>query len=195
MDSSDSIARETLISLSILAREEGSSSLRRISAADLSFSRPCATNSRTVWSKSAVIAPPSIQGIGTTLNIAMSAWTKLAEALGIETEANWDKLNRQKNMQRWGTQDRRQQDRMGPTPYFNDAGTGSAQRQATMQSQPPRMTPRPGGLQIPAGTDRPGAPRPNPLYGAPTTTVPRTQQRPGAPSMMGPDDDEDDGGL
>jgi len=80
----------------------------------------------------------------------MGAWKRLAEMLGID-EAGWDSLAKKRNMQRYGAQDRRTQ--QGPTSFFNDAGTGSAQRQATAAAQQPSMRPKPGGLQIPAGTD------------------------------------------
>lgn len=95
----------------------------------------------------------------------MSAWRKLAEALGIETEAgmNYQKLGRQRNIQRYGTQDRR--DPQSPLHYFNTRGTGAAQRGQAQQQQAPDMTPRAGGLQIPGGTDRPG--QGNPLFAPP----------------------------
>lgn len=102
----------------------------------------------------------------------MSIWRTLAEAVGLSNEANWDRVAKQRNMQRYGTQDRR--DKQGPMAYFNTQGTGSAQRQATAARTPPRMVGKPGGLQIPNGTDRPGqgnplmAPsRPSPLGTAP----------------------------
>lgn len=92
-----------------------------------------------------------------------NVWKRLAEALGIETEANWDKAAKQRNMQRYGTMDRR--DKQGPQAYFNTRGTGSAQRQGMAANATPNMTPRPGGLQIPSGTDRPG--QGNPLVAPP----------------------------
>lgn len=95
--------------------------------------------------------------------IDMSAWRRLAEALGIRVEANWDAAAKRRNMQRYGTQDRRAQ--LGPTPYFKPNGMGSAQRPSMMAQQAPDMTPRKGGLQIPAGTDRPG--QGNPLMAPP----------------------------
>jgi hypothetical protein len=114
----------------------------------------------------------------------MSAWKRLAEALGIETEANWDKLAKQRSMQRYGTQDRRTQ--TTPMQYFNLRGTGQAQRQTTMAAMQPRMTPKPGGMQIPAGTDRPGQINPlaapprkpaGPPAIAPLSTPPNSPQR------------------
>lgn len=117
----------------------------------------------------------------------MSAWKKLAEALGIETEANWDKLTRQRNMQRYGTQDRR--DKQSPLYYFNTTGTGAAQRgQNPMQQQAPDMTPRPGGLNIPMGTDRPG--QGNPLYSPPRPKSPLSTP-PNSPQALSSDDDEE----
>ena len=115
----------------------------------------------------------------------MSAWKKLAEALGIETEANWDKLAKQRNMQRYGAQDRRTQ--MSPTMYFNTKGTGLAQRQDTAANMAPDMTPRPGGLNIPAGSDRPG--QGNPLYAPPRPKSPLSTP-PNSPQAMGDDEDE-----
>ncbi len=125
----------------------------------------------------------------------MSAWKRLAEALGIETEANWDKLTRQRNMQRYGAQDRRTQ--TTPMQYFNTRGTGQAQRQATMAAMVPSMTPKPGGLQIPAGTDRPGQINPlaappkkaQPPAIAPLSTPPNSPQRMSA--TTGDDDSEE----
>ncbi len=104
---------------------------------------------------------------------------RLAEALGIKTEAGWDSVAKKRNMQRYGTQSRR--DQQGPTPYFNNKGTGSAQRAGTAASATPNMTPRPGGLNIPGGTDRPGQgnplmapPRKGPLGGSANTPAPVT---------------------
>lgn len=114
----------------------------------------------------------------------MSAWKRLAEALGIETEANWDKLARQRNIRRYGTQDRRMQ--QGPTPYFNGRGTGSAQRQQTAAQATPDMTPRQGGIKIPAGQDRPG--QLNPLYAAPSPPP-----KPRSPLSTSPNAPQDDG--
>lgn len=110
-----------------------------------------------------------------------SVWERLAEALGIEDEAtNWDRVNKARNMQRYGAQDRRVQ--MGPQSYFNTRGTGLAQRQAAAANAEPQMTPRQGGLQIPQGMDRPG--QPNPLFDPPQKKTPLSK----APNA--PDDDE-----
>lgn len=114
----------------------------------------------------------------------------MAETLGMETEANWGKVAQQKNMQRWGTQDRRTQ--QSPTQYFNTKGTGSAQRQQTAAQATPNMVPRPGGLQIPGGQDKPG--QLNPLYAAPTPTKPASRSplstSPNAPQPGSDEDDE-----
>jgi hypothetical protein len=111
-------------------------------------------------------------------------WKTLAEALGIETEAgpNWQKVNQKKNMQRYGTQDRRTQ--QDPLKYFNSAGTGAAQRQTTAAGMAPKMTPRPGGLQIPAGSDRPG-------QGNPLMDPPGRRQQAAAPAMQRPPEDHE----
>jgi hypothetical protein len=119
----------------------------------------------------------------------MGAWKQLAEMLGIETEAGWDALAKRRNMQRYGTQDRNMQ--QGPTSFFNDAGTGSAQRQATAAAMQPRMTPKPGGLQIPAGQDVP-QPSINPLYGQPQAAVKPPPRGPLSRSANAPADDGED---
>lgn len=98
-------------------------------------------------------------------------WETLAEAVGLDNEGstNWSKISQRRNMARYGTQDRNRP--VDPMGYFNPKGTGSAQRQATAAAMAPDMTPRPGGLQIPSGTDRPG--QGNPLL-RPTPAQPRT---------------------
>lgn len=111
----------------------------------------------------------------------MSIWRRLAEAVGVASEANWDRAAKQRNMQRYGTQDRR--DQQGPMAYFNTQGTGSAQRQATAARTPPRMVGKPGGLQIPTGTDRPG--QGNPLM-SPNRGASPLGTAPNAPGQ-GPD--------
>lgn len=111
----------------------------------------------------------------------MSSWKRLAEAIGLK-EINWNSVNKQKSIQRYGTQDRRTN--LGPTPYFNARGTGSAQRQQTAANATPDMTPRPGGLQIPNGTDRPG--QLNPLYGLPQKQQTTMAQKPKSPLITAP---------
>ena len=101
----------------------------------------------------------------------------LAEALGIETEANWDAVAKKRNMQRYGSQGRRAR----PAAAFNIHGTGTAQRQGTAAGVRPDMTPRMGGLQIPAGKDVPG--QGNPLMAPPKKSGPL-----GAAANSPPDD-------
>lgn len=103
----------------------------------------------------------------------MSIWGKLAEAMGIETEANWDKAGKQQNMQRWGSTDRRQQP--GPTAYFNKQGTGMAQGMRP-PIRPDPMVQRNGGPMIPTGTDRPGQPNPLTAKPSPLGTAPNSPQ-------------------
>jgi hypothetical protein len=85
---------------------------------------------------------------------------RLAEALGIETEANWDAVAKRRNIARYGTMDRR--NKQGPMPYFNASGTGAAQdgQRPAMRGQGKPPPP------IPNGTDRPG--QTNPLFGPPS---------------------------
>jgi len=88
-------------------------------------------------------------------------WERLAEAVGIETEAgfNYRKAGQRANMQRYGSVSRQAFDRSGPMPYFKPGGGGLAQgnRAPTGAAVP---TGRP--MQIPGGTDRPTG-QPNPL--------------------------------
>lgn len=128
----------------------------------------------------------------------MSIWGKLAEAIGIETEANWDKAAKQRNMQRYGSTDRRNQ--LGPMAYFNTKGTGSAQGGMRPAMRPDPSIARNGGPMIPQGTDRPGqgnplmsptgAMRPSPLGTAPNSPQGRGQDW---LSALSGDDDEDEG--
>ena len=97
----------------------------------------------------------------------MSIWGRLAEAVGIETEANWDKFAKQRNMQRYGSTDRRNQ--LGPMAYFNTKGTGTAQGGLRPPIRPDPRIARGAAPQIPSGTDRPG--QGNPLM-SPTKMKP-----------------------
>lgn len=123
----------------------------------------------------------------------MSVWIRLAEAVGLETEANWDKAAKQRNMQRYGSQDRR--DNLGPMAYFNTKGTGMAQG-ARKPIRPMGGPVGPGktGMQIPSGTDRPG--QVNPLAAPPArgpsplgTAANSPQRRDSLAAIMDPDDD------
>lgn len=98
-----------------------------------------------------------------------SAWDRLAEALGIKTEINWDAVNKRKQMQQYGTMDRR--DKQGPMPYFKPAGM---QRRAQAQQQAPlnRGQQTAAMSQVPFGTDRPG--QLNPLFAPPSPPKPRS---------------------
>lgn len=98
----------------------------------------------------------------------MSTWDRLAEAVGIETEANWDKVAKQRNMQRYGSADRR--DKLGPMAYFNTRGTGLAQGGMRPPIAPDPSIRRNGGPMIPQGTDRPG--QGNPLMSPTRATGP-----------------------
>lgn len=90
----------------------------------------------------------------------ISSWKKLCEIFKIkEAKPNWDRARTNRAIATHGTQSSRS--RPGPMPYFNPAGTGAAQA----QNKPVSMTPKPGGLQIPSGQDKPG--QLNPLYGIP----------------------------
>lgn len=128
----------------------------------------------------------------------MSIWGKLAEAVGIETEANWDKVAKKQNMQRWGSTDRRTQ--LGPQAYFNTKGTGMAQSGMRPPIRPDPAVQRNGGPMIPQGTDRPGqgnplmsptkAAKPSPLGTAPNSPQGRGQDW---LSQLTGGDDEDEG--
>lgn len=100
-------------------------------------------------------------------------WHLIAEAFGFETEGpmNFSKLGQKRNMDRYGTMDRR--DKQGPMPYFNTKGTGSAQG----GQRQPLTRPRGGVPQIPAGSDVPGGQGPNPLMRpTPATAAQKMQQ-------------------
>lgn len=108
-------------------------------------------------------------GHGIVTVMGSKTWRRLAEMVGIETEAgaNWSKINRQRNMQRYGTTDRRDKGMTG-IEFRNSVQRKNAADLG--QPQAPRsMTPKPGGLQIPSGTDRPG--QGNPLVAPPRAMV------------------------
>lgn len=88
-----------------------------------------------------------------------SAWYTLAEALDIQTEINWDNVNKRRQMQQNGTMDRR--NKQGPMPYFKTPG----QQRQMQQAQRGRINPN-AMAQIPAGTDVPMQ-QPNPLFAPP----------------------------
>lgn len=108
----------------------------------------------------------------------------LAEMVGcykdVESEGpNWQKLNQKKNMQRWGSQSAASADKNDPMAGFRKL------KQQQAASQPPSMIPKPGGLQIPAGSDRPGQgnllmapPRAVSVVRPPLSTKPDQQQQP-----------------
>jgi hypothetical protein len=113
-------------------------------------------------------------------------WRLIAEAMGIETEAplNFQKLNRRRQMQQYGTTDRR--DKGDPMMLHRMR----KQQAAAQAAGPADMTGRPGGLSdIPSGTDRPG--QGNPLV-APPRREPMQARRPsGLAALVGADDEED----
>lgn len=102
-----------------------------------------------------------------------------------EAKTNWNRIQQKRRMQTQGTTDRRE--KQGPMSYFNPRGTGSAQRNDTAAAMTPDMTPRPGGISIPAGSDRPS--QGNPLFDPPTKVA--TGSRPNV-SVVGADQDEDE---
>jgi hypothetical protein len=112
-----------------------------------------------------------------------SAWDRLAEALGIKTEVNWDAVNKRRQMQQYGTMDRR--DKQGPMPYF---------KPSSMQQRQPQATPGSGQQamgQIPFGSDRPG--QMNPLFAPPGRPKSPLSTAPNSPAAMaGGDEGEDE---
>lgn len=112
-----------------------------------------------------------------------SAWDRLAEALGIKTEVNWDAVNKRRQMQQYGTMDRR--DKQGPMPYF---------KPSSMQQRRPQATPGSGQQamgQIPFGSDRPG--QMNPLFAPPGRPKSPLSTAPNSPqAMTGGDEGEDE---
>lgn len=112
-------------------------------------------------------------------------WRALAEAFGIETEAglNFQKMNRRRQMQQYGTVDRR--DKGDPLAMHRQR----LQRQQAA-AQGANMTPRPGGLSdIPAGADRPG--QGNPLMAPPRREPAQAMRRqPDLAALVGADDEE-----
>lgn len=112
-----------------------------------------------------------------------SAWDRLAEALGIKTEINWDAVNKRRQMQQHGTMDRR--NRQGPMPYFKPA--------SLQQRRPPQATPGSGQQamsQIPFGSDRPG--QANPLFAPPRPRSPLSTAPNSPQALSGGDEGEDE---
>ena len=104
-----------------------------------------------------------------------SAWDRLAEALGMKTEVNWNAVQKRRQMQQYGSMDRR--DRQGPMPYFK---TPSMQ-QRRIAPRAATGTGQQAMAQIPFGSDRPGQmnplftpPRPRPK--SPLSTAPNSPQ-------------------
>jgi hypothetical protein len=118
-----------------------------------------------------------------------SAWELLAEALGIKSEVNWDAANKRRQMQQYGSMDRRNQ--QGPMPYFKPQGT-----QAGQPPQPLGMRSNPNAMaQIPAGSDVPGQQQ-NPLFAPPPRPKSPLSTSPNSPRAMdGGEDGEEDEGL
>lgn len=120
-----------------------------------------------------------------------SAWDRLAEVFGIKTEVNWDAANKRRQMQKYGTMDRRMR---GPSTILK-----TPQQIQRMQQRGPRGPVNPNAMaQIPAGSDAPG--QENPLFAPPRSGPPRTQSLlstpPNSPqAMSGETDDEDDMGF
>lgn len=113
-----------------------------------------------------------------------SAWDRLAEALGIQTEINWDAVNKRRQMQQYGTMDRR--DKQGPMPYFKPAGM-------QQRAQQPRMAAGTGQQamsQIPFGSDRPG--QSNPLFTPPRPKSPLTTAPNSPQALSGGSEGEDE---
>lgn len=140
---------------------------------------------RTEYHGSDVVRPDPRRSI--VRGMSSRVWRQLAEMVGLDREAtNWQKVNQKRNMQRYGTMDRNDR---GPSPL-------DAIRKAANAGKATSMTPRPGGLQIPSGTDRPG--QGNPLMAPPTAKVggraPMQAQQPSPMSTTGgpPNDHEMD---
>lgn len=83
-------------------------------------------------------------------------WKMISEAVGIEVEGpmNFQKLGRKRNMDRYGTMDRRTN--QGPMPYFKPGGKRPGMQQQMQQKR--GIVP-----QIPDGSDVPGGQGINPL--------------------------------
>jgi len=118
--------------------------------------------------------------------MARTAWDRLAEALGIKTEVNWDAVNKRRQMQQYGTMDRRNQ--QGPTPYFKTPGQQQRMQQARRGPVNPNAM-----AQIPAGMDRPG--QGNPLFAPPRPKSPLTTPPNSPQGLTGGRDEEEDEGL
>lgn len=116
-----------------------------------------------------------------------SAWDRLAEALGIQTEINWDAVNKRRQMQQYGTMDRR--DKQGPMPYFKPAGM--QQRTQAPPPAPPNRGQQPAAMsQVPFGNDRPG--QTNPLFSPPKPRSPLSTAPNSPQALSGGDEDEDE---
>ncbi len=112
-------------------------------------------------------------------------WRQLAEAIGVdEAGAYWQKANQKKNMQRWGTSDRRN--------HGDPLMLAKQRNKAQAMSAPPNMTPRLGGIGAPAGTDRPG--QGNPLM-TPSAAKPGLGRNMNAPRPPVPTDGPTDLGT
>lgn len=110
-----------------------------------------------------------------------SAWDRLAEALGIKTEVNWDAVNKRRQMQRGGTMDRR--DRQGPMPYFRPAAMQQRRAQAAAQQVSPNRGQQTAAMsQVPFGTDRPG--QGNPLFASPSRPKSPLSTAPNSPQAL-----------
>ena len=116
-----------------------------------------------------------------------SAWDRLAEALGIQTEVNWDAVNKRRQMQQYGTMDRRNR---GPSTMLK-----TPQQLARIAAQGSRGPVNPNAMaQIPAGSDVPG--QGNPLFAPPARPRPMSplSTPPNSPlGLRGGRDEEDEG--
>lgn len=112
----------------------------------------------------------------------------LAEALGIKTEMNWDAVNKRRQMQQYGTVDRRNRgaSTMLKTPQ-------QIQRIAQQGSRGP-VNPN-AMAQIPAGSDNPNQMgQPNPLFAPPRPKSPLSTA-PNSPQSLGGGRDEEEEGM
>lgn len=102
------------------------------------------------------------------------SWKRLAEAFGIN-EANWDKVAKQRNMQRYGTQDRRDKGQPVTMGSKMPLSTSQLARQAQAAARRP---------PIPSGTDRPG--QGNPMFDPPKRGLSAAPNSPAAQMPMAP---------
>lgn len=121
-----------------------------------------------------------------------SAWDRLAEALGIKTEVNWDAANKRRQMQQYGTMDRRNR---GPSTLLK-----TPQQVQRMQQRGPRGPVNPNAMaQIPVGSDTPG--QGNPLFAPPPRSRSPLATPPNSPQSLAPtggredDEREEDEGV